>query len=128
MVRVVAAHDLGRVINPLAMEGQLEGGVLMGLGFTLKEDFEAKEGIPQKVTLTKYKIPTIREMPEITLIIVEEEAQEGPYGAKGVGEITSIPTCPAIINAIYDAIGVRMRRLPATPERIPAALEKSEEL
>ena len=96
----------------------------MGLGFTLKEDFEVKEGIPQKVTLTKYKIPTIREMPKITLIIVEEGPQEGPYGAEGVGEITSIPTTPAIINAIYDAIGVRMRRLPATPERVLATLKE----
>lgn len=127
VVRVVAAHDVGRAINPLAIEGQLEGGVLMGLGFALMEDFSVKEGVPQKTTLTKYKIATIKDVPEIVPIIVEEEASEGPYGAKGVGEITSIPTCPAIINAIYDAIGVRMRRLPATPERVLAALEGLEE-
>lgn len=83
-----------------------------------------REGVPQKTTLTKYHIPTVKEVPEITPIMVEEETSEGPYGAKGVGEITSIPTCPAIINALYDAIGVRMRRLPATPERILAALEE----
>lgn len=122
VVRVVAAHDVGRAINPLAIEGQLEGGVLMGLGFALMEDFTMKEGVPQKTTLTKYRIPTAKEVPEIMPIIVEEEASEGPYGAKGVGEITSIPTTPAIINAIYDGVGVRMRRLPATPERILAAL------
>jgi len=124
VVRVVAAHDVGRAINPLAIEGQLEGGVLMGLGFALMEDFSLKEGVPQKTTLTKYRIPTAKEVPEIIPIIVEEETSEGPYGAKGVGEITSIPTCPAIINAIYDATGVRVKRLPATPERILAALEE----
>ncbi len=124
VVRVVAAHDVGRAINPLAIEGQLEGGVLMGLGFALMEDFSVKEGVPQKTTLTKYCIPTVKEVPEIIPIIVEEETSEGPYGAKGVGEITSIPTCPAIINAIYDAIGVRFTRLPVTPERVLAALEE----
>ncbi len=128
VVRVVAAHDVGRAINPLAIEGQLEGGVLMGLGFALMEDFSMREGVPQKTVLTKYRIPTAKEVPEIIPIIVEEETSEGPYGAKGVGEITSIPTCPAIINAIYDAIGVRMRRLPATPERIVVGLEKTEKL
>jgi len=124
VVRVVAAHDVGRAINPLAIEGQLEGGVLMGVGFALMEDFSVKEGVPQKTTLTKYHIPTAKEVPEIIPFIVEEETTEGPYGAKGVGEITSIPTCPAIINAIYDAIGVRISRLPATPEVILAALEE----
>ncbi len=124
VVKVVAAHDVGRAINPLAIEGQLEGGVLMGLGFALMEGFEVKEGRPQKTTLTKYKIPTVRELPEIIPMIVEDEASEGPYGAKGVGEITSIPTAAAIINAIYDAIGVRFTRLPVTPERILAALKE----
>ncbi len=128
VVRVVAAHDVGRAINPLAIEGQLEGGVLMGLGFALMEGFSLKEGIPQKTTFTKYRIPTAKEVPEIIPIIVEEETSEGPYGAKGVGEITSIPTCPAIINAIYDALGVRIRRLPATSERVLAALERTEGL
>jgi CO/xanthine dehydrogenase Mo-binding subunit len=124
VVKVVAAHDVGRAINPLAIEGQLEGGVLMGLGFALMEDFEVKEGRPQKTTLTKYKIPTVRELPEIIPMIVEDEASEGPYGAKGVGEITSIPTAAAIINAIYDAIGVRFTRLPVAPERVLAALQE----
>jgi len=124
VVRVVAAHDVGRAINPLAIEGQLEGGVLMGLGFALMEGLSVKEGVPQKTTLTKYRIPTVKEVPEIIPIIVEEEISEGPYGAKGVGEITSIPTCPAIINAIHDAIGVRFTCLPVTPERVLAALEE----
>jgi len=124
VLRVIAAHDVGRALNPQAVEGQLEGGVLMGLGFALMEDFTMEEGRPQKTTLTKYKIPTVREMPEIIPIIVEHLTAEGPYGAKGVGEVTSIPTTPAITNAIYNAIGVRIFSLPATPQRILTGLKK----
>ena len=94
----------------------------MGLGFALMEDFTLREGRPQKTTLTKYRIPTIREMPSTIPIIVEHPTADGPYGAKGTGEITSIPTAPAITNAIYNAVGVRILTLPATPEKILAAL------
>jgi CO/xanthine dehydrogenase Mo-binding subunit len=95
----------------------------MGIGYALMEDFTMREGRPEKTTLTKYRIPTIRDMPEIEPIIVEVPTVAGPYGAKGVGEITSIPTAPAITNAIYDAIGVRIFSLPATPDKILAALQ-----
>ncbi len=125
VLRVIAAHDVGGALNPQAVEGQLQGGVLMGLGYALMEDFTMEEGRPQKTTLTKYRIPTPREMPEIIPIMVEHPTREGPYGAKGVGEITSIPTAPAITNAIYDAIGVRIFSLPATPERIRAGLREA---
>ncbi len=125
VLRVIAAHDVGRAINPRALEGQLEGGVVMGLGYALMEDFTMDEGRPQKITFTKYKIPTPRDMPEIIPIILEHPTAEGPYGAKGVGEITSIPTAPAITNAIHDAVGVRTFSLPATPERILAALKEA---
>jgi len=126
VLRVIAAHDVGRVLNPQALEGQLEGGVVMGLGFALMEDFTMEEGRPQKTTLTKYKVPTAREMPEIVPILVQNPTAEGPYGAKGVGEITSIPTAPAITNAIYDAVGVRIFSLPATPEKILAGLKEAD--
>ena len=81
-----------------------------------------REGVPQKRTLTKHRIRTAKEVPEIIPIIVEEETSEGPYGAKGVGEITSIPITPAIANAVYDAIGMRFFALPLTPDRILPAL------
>ena len=97
----------------------------MGLGFALMEDFTMADGIPQKTTLTKYRLPTTREMPKMMPIMVQHPTSEGPYGAKGVGEITSIPTAPAITNAIYDAIGVRFFSLPVTPERILSALEEA---
>ncbi len=123
VLRVIAAHDVGNTFSPLGVEGQLEGGVVMGIGYALMEDFTMREGRPEKTTLTKYRIPTIRDMPEIEPIIVEVPTVAGPYGAKGVGEITSIPTAPAITNAIYDAIGVRIFSLPATPDKILAALQ-----
>lgn len=125
VLRVIAAHDVGRAINPQALEGQLEGGVVMGLGYALMEDFTMERGKPQKTTFTKYKIPAPRDMPEIIPIIVEHATAEGPYGAKGAGEITSIPTAPAITNAIYDAVGVRLFSLPASPERILDGLKEA---
>jgi len=127
VVQVIAAHDVGAAVNPRAVEGQLEGGVVMGLGYALMEDFVVEQGMPRKTTLTKYRIPTTREMPEILPILVQHPTTEGPYGAKGVGEITSIPTAPAITNAIYNAIGVRILSLPATPEMILAGLKEMDE-
>lgn len=124
VLRVIAAHAVGQAINPRALEGQVEGGVVMGLGYALMEDFTMKEGRPEKTTLTKYRIPRVREMPQIVPIIVEDQTAEGPYGAKGVGEITSIPTAPAITNAIHNAVGVRTFSLPAWPERILAGLKR----
>jgi selenium-dependent xanthine dehydrogenase len=124
VLRVIAAHDVGSTLNPTGVEGQVEGGIVMGLGFALKEDFTMREGIPQKTTLTRYKIPTTRDMPEMTSINVEHPTAEGPYGAKGIGELTSIAATPAITNAIHDAVGVRIKSLPATPEVILSALKE----
>jgi len=122
VLRVIAAHDVGRAINPLALRGQLEGGVMMGLGYALLEQVESEEGRIKNATLARYKLPRISQTPEVVPILVEDRAAEGPYGAKGVGEITSIPTAPAILNAIYNAVGVRLYDLPATPDKIKQAL------
>ncbi len=124
VLKVIAAHDVGRAINPLAIAGQLEGGVAMGMGFALSEELQVEEGFVRNANLAKYKIPRVKEMPEVVPIIVEERTAEGPFGAKGVGEITSIPTAPAIINAIYCACGIRVLTLPATPERLLSALQR----
>ena len=123
VLKVIAAHDVGRALNPLAVAGQIEGGVVMGLGIALQEEFVIEDGIPKSTSLAKYKIPSIERTPEIVPIIVEDEASEGPYGAKGIGEIPSIPTAPAIINAIYNATGVRIYSLPATAKKVLAGLE-----
>jgi len=122
VLRVVAAHDVGRAINPLALSGQVEGGVVMGLSLALLEEFAQVQGIPQATNLARYKIATAAQKPEIVVCLVEDPAAEGPYGAKGVGEITSIPTPPAIVNAIYNACGARVLSLPVTPGKLLAAL------
>jgi CO/xanthine dehydrogenase Mo-binding subunit/aerobic-type carbon monoxide dehydrogenase small subunit (CoxS/CutS family) len=116
--RVVAAHDLGRAINPQAAEGQIEGGVVMGLGFALTEEY-----LPGRtLNFSTYLIPTALEAPEIVPILVETGDPAGPFGAKGVGEPAMIATAPAVLNAISRAIGVRIWRLPATPERVFRAI------
>jgi len=109
---IVAANDVGRAINPLGLLGQVEGGVMMGLGNALTEEFIVEDGRVFSDHLARYRMPGISHTPEIVSIVVEHPTSEGPHGAKGVGEIVSIPTTPAITNAIAFATGVRIRRLP----------------
>ncbi len=113
-----AAHDVGRAINPLLVEGQVHGGIAQGLGMALMEEY-----IPGRTeNLHDYLIPTIGDVPPIETLIVEEPDAHGPYGAKGLGEHALIPTAPAILNAIRAATGIRITRLPITPSRLHAAL------
>lgn len=127
VVRLIAAHDVGRAINPAMIEGQIGGGVHMGLGFTLMERYIQEEGHIQTRDLTEYLIPTVLDMPrQIEPIIVEVPDPAGPFGAKGVGEMTTLPTAPAILAAIHDAVGVWMDELPATPEKVLAAIKARE--
>jgi CO/xanthine dehydrogenase Mo-binding subunit/aerobic-type carbon monoxide dehydrogenase small subunit (CoxS/CutS family) len=118
VLKVVAAHDVGRAINPTLIEGQIEGGVAQGLGMALMEEFFPGKG----ENLHDYLIPTAGDIPPIDSILIEDPSPIGPFGAKGIGEQAVIPTAPAILNAIYHAIGVRMRRIPATPDRIREAI------
>ena len=121
-----AAHDVGRAVNPRGVEGQIEGGVVQGLGQALMEDYKSAEGHSSTDSFAKYILPTSLDVPQITSIIVEDPDPHNPLGVKGIGEPALVPTVPAIINAIYDAIGVRITSLPATPEKILAALRKNE--
>jgi len=125
VLRLVAAHDIGRAINPLALQGQIEGGMIMGLGNALTEEFIVEDGVPFTDYLARYKMPGIKHAPQVTSFIVEDEAADGPWGAKGVGEIASIPTTPAITNAIYHACGVRVMSLPVDQDKILLALKAS---
>jgi CO/xanthine dehydrogenase Mo-binding subunit len=100
----------------------VEGGVMMGLGNALTEEFVVEEGLVFTDHLSRYRIPSIQLTPQITSIIVEHPVSTGPYGAKGVGEIVSIPTTPAITNAIYNAVGVRIDRLPVDQAEIVAEI------
>ena len=113
VLKVIAANDVGRVMNPLALQGQVEGSISMGYGMAIQENFVMQEGLVKSDSLFKIKLPTIDQTPEVISFFVEEETKEGPYGAKGVGELASIPTTPAVINAIYNATGVRCFSLPA---------------
>lgn len=122
VLRVIAANDVGAAVNPLGLQGQVEGGVMMGLGNCLTEEFIVDKGYVVTDHLARYRVPGIMLTPEITSIIVEHQTTEGPYGAKGVGEIVTIPTSPAITNAIYNAVGVRIDSLPVDQEKISKAL------
>ena len=125
VVRITAAHDVGRAVNPELVRGQITGGILMGLGQALTEEILLEEGRTLNPNFTDYLIPTAMDAPEIDAIIVESDEPTGPFGAKGLGEATNIATAPAIINAINDAVGIRIRELPATPEKILLALRKA---
>jgi len=118
VLRVIAANDVGKAINPLGLQGQVEGGVVMGIGHALTENFIVEDGVPFTDRLARYRMPNITQTPEIISFVVEHPTAEGPYGAKGVGEIVSIPTIPAITNAIYNAVGVRIDCLPVDQEFI----------
>ena len=121
VLRIVAAHDVGRAINPTQVEGQVHGGIAQGLGLALMEAY-----VPGRTeNLHDYLIPTVGDVPQIEVILVEDAEPAGPYGAKGVGEPALVPTAPAILGAIEDAVGVRITTLPATPDRLLAALERS---
>ena len=122
VIKVISANDVGRAINPLGLQGQVEGGVVMGLGHALLENFITRDGYVVTDRMARYRIPSITHTPEITSIIVEDPTKDGPYGAKGVGEIVSIPTPPAITNAIYNAVSVRLDRLPIDQEQILQAI------
>jgi xanthine dehydrogenase molybdenum-binding subunit len=124
VLQVISANDVGRAINPLGLQGQVEGGIMMGLGHALTENFIVENGQVVTDRLARYRIPSITHTPEITSLIVEHPTQDGPYGAKGVGEIVSIPTVPAITNAIYNAVGVRVDSLPVDQEKLLWEIKK----
>jgi xanthine dehydrogenase molybdenum-binding subunit len=118
VLRVITANDVGFAVNPLGLQGQIEGGVVMGVGHALTEGFWTNQGTVITDRLAKYRIPSITHSPEVISFVVEHPTEDGPYGAKGVGEIVIIPTVPAITNAIYNAVGVRIDRLPVDQEWI----------
>ncbi len=118
VLRIVAAHDVGKSINPIQVEGQIHGGIAQGMGMALMEEY-----VPGRTeNLHDYLIPTVGDVPEIEVILVEDAEPTGPWGAKGIGEPALIPTPPAIFGAIHHATGVHMTRAPATPDRVRAAI------
>ncbi|SHH13601.1 molybdopterin cofactor-binding domain-containing protein [Pollutimonas bauzanensis] len=122
--RMVAAHDSGKIINPMLVEGQIAGGIAQGIGMALSEEVLLRDGKTLNPSLSDYFLPTSMDVPDIQFVHVEAEEETGPYGAKCVGEPALVPTAPAILNAIYDAVGVRITSLPATPEKVLEAIHE----
>jgi CO/xanthine dehydrogenase Mo-binding subunit len=114
---VVAIHDVGQVINRDGVEGQIEGGVVMGIGYALYENVALKENARWVDSFTEYLLPTTKDVPpHIESVILEVPELSGPYGAKGVAEMSTVPTAPAIANAVFNATGIRVRAIPIRPE------------
>jgi xanthine dehydrogenase molybdenum-binding subunit len=125
VIKLVGANDVGKAINPLIVEGQLEGGLAMGIGYALLEEMKYdSKGRQLNTSYEKYMLPTSMDIPELQTIIVEANDPTGPFGAKGVGETGLVATAAAIANAVYDAIGIRFFELPLTEERVYKAIKK----
>jgi len=124
ILRYIAAHDVGRALNPMLLEGQIYGAAVMGTGYALTEQLILKEGRVMNDNFLDYKLLTAMDKVPVEPVIVEPIDECGPYGAKGVGEPGCVPSAPAIANAIYDAVGVRIKDLPITPEKVLAALKR----
>jgi len=126
VLKVAAAHETGRTINPIMAEGQIEGAVVQGIGYALMEGLTLQNGKVVNDGFLDYKIPTVGDIPEIETILIETDDPHGPYGAKGIGEPGLVPTAPAIANAVYNAAGIRIKELPITPEKILKALKEKQ--
>jgi CO/xanthine dehydrogenase Mo-binding subunit len=125
LLKSVACHDVGRAINPIAVEGQIQGGGAQGLGYALMEELQVEDGVIQTVSLSEYLIPTSSDIPITKAIVLESGTGVGPFGAKGIGEPALTPAAPAVANAVANAIGARIHELPLTPERVLAAVDRA---
>jgi len=122
--KITAAHDVGRVMNPVTLEGQIEGGVMQGIGMALYEQMKTEGGAVTTADFSTYIIPTAMDAPDIEMAFVEHPYSKGPFGAKGIGETPAMPGAVAVANAVSNALGVRFRELPLTPERVIQALSE----
>ena len=125
LLRFTTAHDVGTVLNPLGHQGQIDGGVVQGVGYALMEELRAEEGRITSTSFGEYKVPNIRDVPELNTVLLEPEGGVGPYDIKGIGENPISPVAPAIANAVEDAVGVRIRDLPITAEKVYRALRQA---
>lgn len=119
---IIAVHEVGKTLNRASVEAQIEGGVMMGIGYALSEEFAVEKGVPVTRTLHQCGIPSADKAPEVIPVVLEHPHPIGPHGAKGLGELPPLATTPAVINAVRDALGIRITDLPATPNRIRKAL------
>jgi CO/xanthine dehydrogenase Mo-binding subunit len=124
--RIVSAHDVGTVLNPMTHQGQIEGGIIQGLGYALMEELKLEEGQVTTGHFGEYKVPTIRDIPKLTTVLLEEPAGPTPYQGKSIGETSNNPVAAAIANAVADAVDVRITSLPITPEKVYMGLRYDE--
>jgi CO/xanthine dehydrogenase Mo-binding subunit len=125
ILKYVAVHDIGRAINMQRVEGQIQGAVAQGVGYALSEEVEVSGGVVQSTLFADYLIPTAVDLPDIKAIGLELHPGKGPFGARGIGEPPIGPPPAALASAIHDAVGVRLRQLPMSPERVLAALREA---
>jgi CO/xanthine dehydrogenase Mo-binding subunit len=126
VLRLNTANDVGRIINPLAVEGQIEGGVIQGFGFGVMEEVSIKHGQVVNGSFGDYKIPTITDVPELQMNLVEGKPGPGPFGARPVAEFAVASAAPAIANAVFDAVGVRITETPITAEKVFWGLQQQQ--
>jgi CO/xanthine dehydrogenase Mo-binding subunit len=121
--KIVSAHDVGTILNPLTHQGQIEGGVIQGLGYGLMEELLTADGQVSTLSLGDYKLPTMPDIPQLVTVLLASGPAPAPYQSKGIGESSNTPVAAAIANAVYDAVGVRILDLPLTAEKVFAALQ-----
>ena len=124
VLKVWVSHDIGKAINPDGVIGQIHGGVVQGMGYAVMENLVVEKGRIISNNFNNYLIPTVRDVPEIVVDVVEEEYSKGPFGAKGIGEPSLMSSPPSVANAISDALKIRMKELPITPEKILLSLKE----
>ena len=122
--RIVTAHDVGTILNPVTHQGQIEGGVVQGLGYALMEEMKTEDGRVSTLSLGEYKIPTMMDIPQLTTVLLESPSGPAPFNGKGIGESSNIPVAAAVANAVHDAVGVRIMDLPITAEKVLSALKE----
>ena len=122
--KIVTVHDVGTVLNPLAHQGQIDGGVIQGLGYALMEEMVTEEGRVSTLSMGDYKLPTMQDIPELVTVLLEPSTGPAPFQSKGIGESSNTPVAGAIANAVYDAVGVRIMDLPITAEKVLKALRE----
>jgi len=127
LLDVVTAHDVGTIINPLGHQGQIEGGLVQGVGFGMIEEMRAEDGRVSTLSLGDYKLPNIKDIPPLKTVLVQEELGPVPFQGKSIGESSVTPITAAIANALYDAVGVRICDLPITAEKVYQALQAQQQ-
>ncbi|MDE2802939.1 MAG: molybdopterin-dependent oxidoreductase, partial [Chloroflexota bacterium] len=124
LLRLTSAHDVGKIVNPIGHQGQVNGGAMQGIGYALMEELQVEDGRVTTLSFGDYKIPTMNDLPEMRTVLVESESGVGPYNVKSIGENSTIPVAAAIANAVEDAVGVRIKDLPITAEKVYRALKE----